>query len=103
MDSYYNNDVFTMSMCEFNNISNVIFNNENTDIITVWLDTVYDKTNEHFSEDVVESKFFQERLNVDNIKFLYFFNEDIDVICNTIISYINGDKDERLKILEENN
>lgn len=103
MDSYYNNDVFTMSMCEFNNISNVIFNNENTDIITIWLDTVYDKNNEHFNEDVVESKFFQERLNVDNIKFLYFYNEDTDTVCNTIISYINGSEDERIKILDENN
>lgn len=103
MDSYYNNDVFTMSMCEFNNISNVIFNSESTDIITVWLDTVYDKNNEHFNEDVIESKFFQERLNVDNIKFLYFYNEDVDTICNTIISYMNGSEDERIAILEENN
>lgn len=102
MDSFYNDDIFTMSMCEFNNISDSIFKNENNDIVVIWLDTDYNKNNDNILEDVRESGFLQQRLNEGNIKYLYFFNEDEDSILKVIFNYLYGNEEDRKEILIEN-
>ena len=103
MDSFYNDDIFTMSICEFNNISDIIFKNENNDVIVIWLDTDYNKNNANIAEDIRESKFLQERLEDGTIKYLYFFNEDTNDIVDVIFNYIEGSDEERKEILLENN
>jgi hypothetical protein len=102
MDSFYNDDIFTMSMCEFNNISDSIFKNENNDIVVIWLDTDYNKNNDNILEDVRESGFLQQRLNEGNIKYLYFFNENEDSILKVIFNYLYGTEEDRKEILIEN-
>ena len=102
MDNYYNSDVFVMEMDEFNNISNNVFKLESTDIIVVWLDANYSKNNDFSGNDIVEASFLEERLINDNIKYLYFYGEDIDTISAIILRYLNSDPEERDKILNEN-
>lgn len=103
LDSYYNNDICVMSLCEFNNISDVIFKSELNDIVLIWIDSDVIKSNFDKS-DINESQFLQERLDYDsNIKYMYFFNEDSDVITDIILEYLDGDEVKRNELLEENN
>jgi len=103
MDTFYNNDIFTMSLCEFNNISDVIFKNEHNDIIVIWIDSNYTKNNENIVEDTRESQVLQERLDEGLIKYLYFFNEKPEDIVDIILNYIESSEEERNEILIENN
>lgn len=105
LDSYYNDDIFVMSLEEFNNISDVIFKSETYDIIVIWIDEAYNKENEFSRKDMVESRYMQERLDSNkNIKYLYFFNESDEKIIDIILEYINTEEIEiREQILIENN
>lgn len=102
LDSFYNNDLFAMEMNEFNNISNVIFKSESTDIVVIWIDGSYNKSNEYMRKDSKESEFLEERLHNENIKYMYFYNESDEDIIDTILNYINGDKEVRKNILDDN-
>jgi len=96
IDDFYNNDIFIMSIKEYNTIPNKIFNNH--DIITVWVDT---KNNSNISSlDMIEVNFFIERL--ENLDYLYFI-ENENLIEETIYKYINSNEEEKNKILLENN
>jgi hypothetical protein len=102
LDSYYNNDICVMSLCEFNNISDVIFKSELNDIVVIWVDS--NIKNNLSKEDVNETEFLQERINSDlNIKYMYFFNESIDNIVNIILEYLDADEVKKNELLEENN
>lgn len=103
LDNFYNNDVFVMSLCEFNNISDLIFKSDSNDIIVVWLDCDYDKKNGVSQNDIEETNFLVERLDNSNIKYLYFHNEDPEKITNIILDYLEGDENKRNELLEENN
>lgn len=103
MDTYYNSDIFVMEIDEFNNISDNIFKSESNDIIVVWIDSSYDKNDEFSRLDLNESIFLEKRLITENIKYLYFFNDDEDTIVNTVIKYLEGNDEERENILTENN
>ena len=103
MDTYYNSDIFVMEIDEFNNISDNIFKSESNDIIVVWIDSNYDKNDEFSRLDLNESIFLEKRLTTENIKYLYFFNDDEDTIVNTVIKYLEGNAEERENILTENN
>lgn len=100
MDNFYNNDIFVMSLSEFNNISDIIFKSESNDIVLVWVDSSSTKIS---NSDIVESSFLQERINLLNIKYLYFFNEETEKIVNIVLDYFNGDESKRNELLEENN
>ncbi len=104
LDSYYNDDIFVMSLEEFNNISDIIFKSELYDIIVIWIDSTFNKENEFAHKDMVESRYMQERLSSNkNIKYLYFFNETDEKIIDVILEYINTDEIEvRNELLIEN-
>lgn len=100
LDMFYNNDIFLMTPEDFNNISSVIFKSS-YDIIIIWLDTNYISK---FHKDIIESEFLERRLNEEELKYMYFFNEDNDIIANTILEYINCEDEERKNnILLQNN
>ena len=103
MDSYYNSDIFVMEMEEFNNISDNIFKSESTDIIVIWIDSNYNKHENVYKNDIVESSFLEQRLFNDNIKYMYFYNEDTESIVNTILRYLESSPEDRENILLENN
>ena len=103
LDTFYNNDIFIMTPQDFNNISSNIFK-ESYDILVVWLDTNYNKSNDKLNKDIIESKFLEERLSSEKINYVYFFNEENDLISDIILKYIECDDQElRNQILLENN
>ena len=103
LDTFYNNDIFIMSPQDFNNISGNIFK-ESYDILIVWLYTNYSKCNDKLNKDIIESRFLEQRLQDEKLKYIYFFNEENDFISNVILEYIDCDDPERKnQILLENN
>ena len=97
-DSFYNEDIFCLSIEEFNSIPNYIF--EHNDILIVWLDTKIngrDKTNEN---DILATKHLIEK--IDSLNILYFLDESEETVANIVIEYLEGDPETKQNILEEN-
>lgn len=94
-DNFTNNDICFIDIKNFNNIPDKIFKDFN--ILVVWLDSkhVHLKNNEK-----IESKYFQDR--ICNLNYIYFLDDDPDIIAKTIYKYLSGDEEERKNILEEN-
>lgn len=101
MDSLYNDDIFCLSIKDFNNISNNIFNSKLYEIIVIWVDSKFTEKTPEVLEDIRETKYLIERLN--SVKYMYFLDEKPEDISDVIIEYINGDELIQAKLLEENN
>lgn len=101
MDNFYNNDIFEMSLKEFNNMSNTAFNSKSYDIIVVWVDGPIVGNDKLTKEDINESKYIIDRIN-NGIKLMYFINESFEDISNVIIEYLNASEERKAEILEEN-
>lgn len=95
LDDFYNSDITYMSLQNFNKISNKVF--KEYDILVIWVDS--NKNNSNLSSDILEMKYFLERL--DKIKYVYFLDEDEKEISKIINDYLDEDEDGRKKILEE--
>lgn len=110
LDEYYNNDIMYLEFIDFNNISDIIFseNNINTNNhIIIWLETIKSKNLNDFKrhEDIRESKYVYQRIDKHNIPCLYFNidNEHISDISNIILNYYNeADEEKRKEIILEN-
>lgn len=100
MNSFYTDDIFCMSIKDFNNISNLVFESKLYDIIIIWVDSKITEFNKNVKEDIYESKYLMSRLN--NLKYMYFFEEDDIIISNTILEYINSNEEKRIEIIENN-
>jgi len=94
-DDFYNNDILFCNYNEYNNISNLIF--DQYDILTILVDSSVNKC----KQDIDEVKFVYERLQNNN--YIYFLDETEDYIAKTIIDYISGDEEQKRKIIFENN
>ena len=76
-----------MNSEDFNNISNKIFLSNN-ELILVWLDT---KNHDHsrIKKEIKESQYILDKINSDNLKYLYFLDKDnieiMDVICDYLL------------------
>ncbi len=87
LDSFYENNVIFMNSEDFNNISNKIFLSNN-ELILVWLDT---KNHDHsrIKKEIKESQYILDKINSDNLKYLYFLDKDnieiMDVICDYLL------------------
>lgn len=94
IDDYYNNDIFYCDIDLFNNISESMLNN----VLVIWIDEPI-KNNLSLLNKI--SNFI---INLDNLKYLYFNEKDLDKILDILNNYFNTD-DIKLKnkILEENN
>jgi len=83
LDSFYENNLIFMNTEDFNNISNKIFLSNN-ELIVIWLDT---KNHDPLTikNEIKESNYLIEKLENDNLKYLYFLDkpeiEIMDVIC----------------------
>jgi len=100
MNSFYTDDIFCMSIKDFNNISNVVFESKLYDIIVIWVDSKIKEFNKETREDIYESKYLMSRL--DNLKYMYFFEENINTISDIILDYINSDEQKRQELIENN-
>lgn len=100
MDSFYTNDIFCISIKDFNNISNVVFDSKLYNILIIWLDEKITEMNKEIREDINESKYLIQRL--ESLKYIYFFEEDVDTIANVALDYLNSDEEKRQEIIENN-
>ena len=100
MDSLYSNDIFCMSIKDFNNISNVVFNSKNYEVLIIWLDNKITEMNSDVREDINESKYLFSTL--EDLKYLYFLDESEEEITATILDFINGDEKTQEEILLDN-
>ena len=90
----YNNNIFTVSFSEFNNMSDAIFNElSNDDMIIVFMDS----SNATMS-DKLESSYSCER--IFESPYLYFLDEDNDVIVKTVLDYITSTSKRREEIID---
>ena len=97
IDDFNNHDIIFMNTEDFNNISNKIFTN-NYDFLIIWLDTKnHDKNT--IKNEIKETNYLIEKINTDNLKYLYFLDQPFEEISNIIIEYANN-PDKREEILE---
>ena len=101
MDNYYNSDICVLSIKDFNNISNTVFQSKLNDILVIWIDSPIKENNSETRVDINESKYLLERLN-SGIKYLYFLSESDETIVDTIFEYLESDEERKAQILEEN-
>lgn len=93
----YNANIFVMSFANFNNISNPLLQEVLDDGVICFVDSTSDNTD----IDIKESAFACERIYAS--PYIYFLNDNVSAIVNTLLAYINGDADERERIAEEMN
>ena len=100
LDSFYENNIIFMNTEDFNNISNKIFLGNN-ELIIIWLDT---KNHDplQIKKEIKESNYLLEKIETDNIKYMYFLDKDYEDISKVIIDYFNGDEITRKDIIENN-
>lgn len=95
MDDFYNNDIGYLTIEEYNNIPDVIFNENN--ILTIWIDQ---KNRKHHDITLnIEIKYFNERFS--KVLNMYFLETDHN-IAEIINKYINASEEEKLNIIKEN-
>ena len=98
-DDYYNNDILCMTLAEFNMISDKVLyeflDENNNNILVVWVDSSKNVNN----LDIKETEYIEQRL--EPLNYLYFCNESVDTIANTVIKYLNSNEDDRSKIMDE--
>lgn len=93
MDEYYNSNVIYLSVAELMNVSD----HKLTNCLIVWIDS--DKWS-CSSEDISIATNMEKIIH--NCEYLYFLKNELDVAVKTICRYIDGDKEEKQNILEEN-
>lgn len=97
-DDYYNNDIFCMSLVEFNMLPDKILKEENLENITnlvVWVDS----SDNVDKSDIEEASYVEARL--ENLTYLYFCNEQYDQIAEILYKFLRADDFEQQQILEE--
>lgn len=95
----YMSSIFVMSFSEFNNMSDPAFDEFlKDDGLVCFLDT-----HANTDTDKIESRFTCERLfnEEKNVPHLYFLDENINYIVDTLFKYDIGTNDERIKLLDE--
>lgn len=97
IDDLYNSDILTLTISEFNAISNKIFNE--LDILIIFIDNAGNAMNKEIS--LSDYNYFSERCEEKNM--LYFLNESNEIIINTVLSYYLGSEDTRKELLEKFN
>lgn len=98
LDDYNAADIIPIRTDHFNAIpDDPISNNE---VLIVWLDSK-EKSPTH-KQDLIETKYLQERIDNFSLPVLYFCDEDKTDIAKTILEYLLADDTMREEIIFEN-
>lgn len=98
LDSFYENNIIFMNTEDFNNISNKIFLGNN-ELIIIWLDTKnHDIT--RVKKEIKESTYLLDKIEADNLKYMYFLDKDNKEITKIILDYLISDENTRKELLE---
>ena len=86
LDSFYENNLIFMNTEDFNNISNKIFLSHN-EFVIIWLDTKnHDQS--RIKKEIKESQYILDKINSDDLKYLYFLDKDNTEITKVICDYL---------------
>lgn len=96
MDEFYNSDVVTMTIEEFNEIPNGVLRRNN--ILVIWLDTKK-KNMRILDVELMQTKHFIERLNF--VKYMYFLDDESAEVAGVIKEYYQGSPKAQKSLLEE--
>lgn len=99
-DEFYNSNIFTLSIKDFNTISTNVLEKYSDDILVVWLDYSNHLNKNELNNDIKETTYLIEKL--ENLKYIYLLNEEYDNIVKILIDYYYGDDEKRAEIIEEN-
>jgi len=96
LDKFYESNVVMMNIEDFNNMSNKVFMSSN-ELVIVWIDSKkHDR--EKIQYEICEVKYMIERIEEDNLKYMYFLDEDPEVIVQYMERYLT-DESSRNSIL----
>ena len=99
LESFYNNNVIFMNTENFNNISNKVFNQNNDDLIIIWVDTKNHKNNPNINKEIKETNYFIEKLESEKLKYLYFLDKSPIEIMDVIVEYLTN-SEKRSELIE---
>lgn len=98
LDSFYNNNIIFMNTEDFNNISNKIFTLHD-DLVIIWLDSK-DHSQDNIQKEIYETNYLLEKINSDNLKYLYFLDTDPIEIMDVIVEYLKN-PEKRKDLIEQ--
>lgn len=100
-DEFINNNLFSLSMEEFNSIPEYILINEK-DILVVWVD-MSNTSILNINKEMKETTYFENTVESLKLPMLYFYNENPIHISNEIHMYVcTDDEDVRKNIIRNN-
>lgn len=88
LDSFYNNNIIFMNTEDFNNIPNKIFTLHD-DLVIIWLDST-DHSKDNIQKEIYETNYLLEKINNDNLTYLYFLDTDTIEIMDVIVEYLKN-------------
>ena len=98
LDNFYNSDIIVLKNYNFNNISELY----TKDSLIIWLDEKCNRNElKSINKDINETKYIFERINSQNLKYLYFLGESIDEIVDIVYNYLDADDIVKTNIEEQ--
>ena len=101
LDEFYNANIVSMSISDFNNISTNFLINNKDNFLIVWLDTKYHINTDILNKEINEVNYLLEKINEHGFKYIYLLDENQETISDIILTYYLSDNDNKEKILEE--
>lgn len=100
LDNFYNSDIIVVKNYNFNNISELY----TEDCLIIWLDEKCKRSEmKSVNRDINETKYILERIESQNLKYLYFLGETVEEIADIVYVYLNADDDKKIEIEENYN
>lgn len=96
IDDFDESNIIFMNTEDFNNISNKVFLSNN-ELIIIWLDTK--NHDSRLNNEIRETEYMIEKINSDNMKYLYFLDTPLIEIMDVICEYLEH-PEKREEILE---
>lgn len=101
IDEFYNSNIISMSLVDFNNISTNLLNMYKDNMLIVWLDTAHHLNNDTLNVEINEVNYLLNKINNFNYNYIYLLDENVETISDIIIDYYTANNDHRKQILED--
>lgn len=100
IDDFYNSDIIPMLISNFNDISTNFFDKYKEELVIVWYDTKIHTNKKELKREINESTFLFEKIENNGYKFVYFLDENPEVVANVFNIILTGSEEEINEIFE---
>ena len=100
IDDFYNSDIIPMSISNFNDISTNFFDKYKEELVIVWYDTKNHTSKKELKREINESTFLFEKIENNGYKFVYFLDENPEVVANIFNIILTGSEEEINDVFE---